>query len=753
MFVKKNAFNFILLQIIFSICGNLSNAADMPDTTDLSTLKRVVVELYKEEKVDFISHAKNLSNRICEELQKSLDTLRDRNINEKKEILKLYYPFYETKENIRDATLFMEADMWAWRILFNSLNFYQNEKNQDLVPIFNECLRVFCSSGQDLSVSSQGRRCCPAYMYNRFNASADLLSSILCALDLQSDIPLSECKNELLKFTVGLNNGENWYFRIFLISCLQTGDEETQSLLEIDEETVEHFKKAPSIQLSSHLFEDLRKTELFKILDCKERKKRNTFQFHNLINYHIYLKDLDAYLSSCSSEIASGLLASQTKRKQSKRKTKNKNNKKSKDEGKGKKRQHGSSKGSSSQVKKQSGSSNRAMELIQTKSFQEKIRESSNSSPAPCNSDSLTLISSPVFQGEREAESALEGKVGEEREEVGKWTLVKPKVRQPRIKASTPLVRLTWSDLKSLCQNNRLHYKDYALVRHIIECPQSIDTYSYNQKSCAFREKFELLRKTINEENSLKFIDYLCKQKGHHNIRLPNIAGFFITFHILKEGESIEYTFYDNDIYLSGAQTFQKDDAFQLTNHIKLAYHDALTQEEQGAYWKTEEIRQLFLKVKMLDKIFNNLVQGRWLFNALDSEPLLLLDLQKTKLLTYLNSLSSFYSDFEIQGAVIGISSLYECCFRCRNLLQGFQWKLESTLRTLIEEMKLEERTINLSPCFNSMVLFNGQLRIKHSEDLLNKRCVVSHNEPPHLDSTNTRVNQQHKLVLFQLDS
>ncbi|MBA4119036.1 MAG: hypothetical protein C0514_09130, partial [Candidatus Puniceispirillum sp.] len=42
-----------------------------------------------------------------------------------------------------------------------------------------------------------------------------------------------------------------------------------------------------------------------------------------------------------------------------------------------------------------------------------------------------------------------------------------------------------------------------------------------------------------------------------------------------------------------------------------------------------------------------------------------------------------------IQGVVLGVSTYRDPCWRCRNLLQGWQWGLENALTVVVQERAL----------------------------------------------------------------
>ena len=131
----------------------------------------------------------------------------------------------------------------------------------------------------------------------------------------------------------------------------------------------------------------------------------------------------------------------------------------------------------------------------------------------------------------------------------------------------------------------------------------------------------------------------------------------------------------------------------------------------------------------MLDKIYNFVFPGRWLFNSLDSEPAILLDLLTNKFSQYLSAISNKGKKVQIEGVVLGFSSLYDCCFRCRNLIQGFQWQLEDKLKALIAKMQ-SKNNITLSDEFCSLVLFDGQKQAKTSRDPGGERYITNQQAP-----------------------
>lgn len=195
--------------------------------------------------------------------------------------------------------------------------------------------------------------------------------------------------------------------------------------------------------------------------------------------------------------------------------------------------------------------------------------------------------------------------------------------------------------------------------------------------------------------------------------RLPNLASFAIRLHFTptvedpKSGLQVaEFT--SGKLYLSGAKYFDEGSyKFKRENKIVNAFHDVLTQSQQQYFLSHEGNRKGIFIGKTLEQLLRQkVVKGGWKDNCLDSEAILLLDLVDL-IPKYLSAVTdNWKTPIHLHSIAIGISSYRDCCWRCRNLIQGFQWGLED----LIKHHDKGRGLITLLDDFSSVAITMGNI-------------------------------------------
>ncbi len=228
--------------------------------------------------------------------------------------------------------------------------------------------------------------------------------------------------------------------------------------------------------------------------------------------------------------------------------------------------------------------------------------------------------------------------------------------------------------------DHRPRFEDYVDERQI----ERTDHFSYYFDDKMFDNEtlFLELGKKTTAEISLQVSSLYEATRGYRNQRNPNLATYFIRFHLRNsDGEQYAVLFQNDGVYVSSALTFfpGKESKFKIKNNFKLAFHDFLNRTQKEKYFSTSELRSVHLRELMFDNI-SRYVVGPWYYNAIDSEALIFLDLLDNKLASYLSAIEAGST---IEGIVIGIKSLYQSCYRCGNLMQGFQRAMHQRLRVV----------------------------------------------------------------------
>lgn len=188
---------------------------------------------------------------------------------------------------------------------------------------------------------------------------------------------------------------------------------------------------------------------------------------------------------------------------------------------------------------------------------------------------------------------------------------------------------------------------------------------------------------------------------------LQNLASYRLRFHFRHENGSLDMMdFVSSDQYLSGGRSLNAD--YRHQHHIKTALHDYLTPVQAQAYLKDKKSTKRDSLLNVLSNQLNECaVQGPWHYNCADSEALMVIDLQE-KIPTMLQTLASQPGEkITLLGAVLGVSSYHHLCWRCRNLVQGWQWGLGDTITHWKNSYQLP---VTLSGDFSTIVFGFGEV-------------------------------------------
>ncbi|MGL4426187.1 MAG: hypothetical protein ACRCUQ_00265, partial [Alphaproteobacteria bacterium] len=227
-------------------------------------------------------------------------------------------------------------------------------------------------------------------------------------------------------------------------------------------------------------------------------------------------------------------------------------------------------------------------------------------------------------------------------------------------------------------------------------------SYTYNGQSFSF--PFKSVQSNY-DEGFLRKIKEMTQLGVKDPDQLPNLAAGWVNFHLRDKLGMVRFALEDN--FLSGGKLFAKKDlGFKEQHRLVNTRHDMLTTQEKAT------IDQLpFSKVgipmgiAMEEKLRQKIIRGGWKDNALDSEALLLLSLQK-KLPRLLQSIAALYPGATIEAVALGISTYRTPCPKCEHLIQGFQHNLP---HLLWEAQAKGDANLQISQTLGSLALVDGQ--------------------------------------------
>lgn len=262
-------------------------------------------------------------------------------------------------------------------------------------------------------------------------------------------------------------------------------------------------------------------------------------------------------------------------------------------------------------------------------------------------------------------------------------------------------------------------YEDYALFR---------DNYlsdDFRLEYPVTRNQLEILsleniKTRANAKLKPAFLSEISTHLDHSDDHLPNVATYSIYFQIFGPGIGTHWIELPTEsLFVSGHRYFD-DKRYKGVNHLETACEDFLDAVEK----KEVKIGKLdfqdsgnkaglqTLGKLMEQRLRDEIVSGGWCDNALDSEALIVLHMKKNLPSILEALLDRVFEKYEeaygdrpgyspkvpqvyLNAAVIGISSYYQSCSRCRNLVLGFQFRLkefpEESIKKTVGERYLQK--------------------------------------------------------------
>ncbi|MGL5719458.1 MAG: hypothetical protein ACRCYP_01500 [Alphaproteobacteria bacterium] len=225
-------------------------------------------------------------------------------------------------------------------------------------------------------------------------------------------------------------------------------------------------------------------------------------------------------------------------------------------------------------------------------------------------------------------------------------------------------------------------------------------SYTYNGRSFSF--PFKSVQSNY-DERFLRKIKKMTQLGLKDPDKLPNLAAGWVNFHLRDRLGVLRFAL--EDIFLSGGKFFAvKDLGFKQQHRLVNTRHDMLTLQEKATIDQLPFSKiSIPMGVAMEEKLRQKIARGGWKDNALDSEALLLLSLQK-KLPGLLRSIAVLHPGATIEAVALGISTYHIPCSKCEHLIQGFQHNLPS----LLWEAK-GNANLQISQTLGSLALVEGQ--------------------------------------------
>jgi hypothetical protein len=158
---------------------------------------------------------------------------------------------------------------------------------------------------------------------------------------------------------------------------------------------------------------------------------------------------------------------------------------------------------------------------------------------------------------------------------------------------------------------------------------------------------------------------------------------------------------------------------------------DMLDDSEKKEIYKLPPNKKgISLGKTMEEKLRQQIIGGPWKNNCLDSEAILLLRLVQ-RLPLFLEQMHG-EGRINITGLVLGISSYRDCCLKCQQLIQGFQWAAQDILQSSMHER------MRIDDAFGTLAITYGHVR---PNSLLNEK------EPEFLNNNVVLKPGLHKLI------
>lgn len=224
-----------------------------------------------------------------------------------------------------------------------------------------------------------------------------------------------------------------------------------------------------------------------------------------------------------------------------------------------------------------------------------------------------------------------------------------------------------------------LKYDDYAYKRHMTTQQES--GYVFKGVKYGF---------PAYDGSNIPLLKSLKKMIHHspNSQHLPNTTSYVLNLHFKGQNSSQSEVarFTGHNLYLSGGHYFDEQDfSFKEKHGILCGPNDYLTASEQDTFFNKDiSVRGVYLGKALEKQVREKIVLGGWKNNCHHSEALMLLDLND-QILDYLQDLHKKYASFTLEGVCLQVQNHYDTCWRCRNLIQGWQQALEHRIQYLSE--------------------------------------------------------------------
>lgn len=632
-----------------------------------------------------------------------------------------YYPFGFSERELRElvkilkgksvvlkifasAKEFLEVNRLALTIAANSIA-HAKSHDVDYAVLINETTRILSTSNTDFF----GNRGSDAekFFSKRIKIAQQILALLLTHVDLlglKNTLISSEGSVAHTVF-VEMSKKKNWYL-LDAMRVIQSRLSEEEDVFELTELELKQLNSAEirPLELSTIARNTLKETQLFKILDPTPRQAYAN-NWAQLASYHFFLGSIDEFLTRIHTAMTAQPAAIAVKEKSLSK------NKKSGKKGRGKKNKAGhrqQSKPEKNLVDNETYSNAGQLETEASLPLMDKDIEDIIINADEDISENTTTFEEILPEISLTVDRAIE--------------IPKRKVKsQARINNSH--IHNTLPDFSA--------YVDKRQIEKTQELSYQLDNAFFDTNTL-----FQAMKTRVSSEASHEINLLMAETRGHSKSKAPNIATYFIRFHgIDSDGVTFAETFDVKTSFISGARVFhkKKERDFMKSHTYKTSF-DMLKACTQDQYFLTDELRSLFLREALFNEL-NNHVIGPWFHNALDTEGLIFLDILKNTS----QFLGRLPQNAKIQAVIIGIGTLYKSCYRCGNLMQGFQQALQTKLENLASV-----HGVVVPKTVRHMIIVDGEL-----EPLQPVKVFMRSNfNVPQIFSTDRGTNTQFRLLI-----
>ncbi len=585
---------------------------------------------------------------------------------------------------VSSAKEFLVANITALRIIANSIEYVEAHEISAIcmAQLIQELGRLIATTNYDLQQFQETTA--KTFFEKRANVAIDLLALIMTHMEIRN-LKSTIIANDESGFVKGIWHvfGESpWH--MFRVIPLLVKEAKHDDIFEVAEQEIIELSGATpaSSAFSQTAIAVLKKTELFKILDPTPRKQYQS-HFPKLDNYHIFSGTIDEFIERPLENLDALLVELQPS-------------------------------------KSTSGATEKKLHKKPRKNNRKK-------NAALCSKNSRLNATTTTRMNRPEDHATL----STEKEEAchiddNSWILVSNRRQQHASCANAHEVQ---SERPSFAQ-----YVDERQIETTAFLGYSFDGHQFDDA-----EIFGGLGERVNAQGANSISELFGSTRGYAFERDPNLASYFLRFHFRDKGDiQREMLFVSDHVYVSSAHTFQstKEMNFKKRFNLKNAWNDFITKSELEQYNKTTQLRKLFLKNLFYNKI-SRYVVGPWQYNALDSEALIFYDLMTNNLASYLSKLPDGAT---IEAVVMGIKTHYMACYRCGNLIQGFQRAIHHELVKQAPNYRL--KVLNHA---RSLVIIDGSVAPRQPVKTFMRS---NQNEVPMVNSLQKNSNYQFRLLI-----